>query len=33
MEKGTKSNVSGNQLEEAVRSVLTKKGFVHTKEL
>jgi len=31
MEKGTKSNVSGNQLEEAVRSVLIKKGFVHTK--
>lgn len=31
MEKGTKSNVSGNQLEEAVRSVLTKKGFAHIK--
>ena len=27
MEKGTKSNVSGNQLEVAVKTVLTGKGF------
>lgn len=27
MEKGTKSNISGNQLEKAVRTVLIGKGF------
>lgn len=27
MEKGTKSNVTGNQLEQAVKTVLTGKGF------
>jgi len=28
MEKGTKSNITGNQLEVAVKTVLTRKGFV-----
>jgi hypothetical protein len=27
MEKGTKSNITGNQLEVAVKTVLTGKGF------
>lgn len=31
MKKGTKSNISGNQLEVAVKTVLSGKGFEHVK--